>query len=127
MPLIFLLVVDTCIDKELRALKDSLQMCLSLLPHSALIGLITFIKMVHVRELGCVGISKSYVFRGTKDLTTKQIQEFQGIGKFSAPQQQQPRGTGGQLLPPANRYVMHIVTNRMFYKWRNAYIAAGCL
>jgi protein transport protein SEC23 len=125
MPPIFLLVVDTCIDKELRALKDSLQMYLSLLPPSALIGLITFRKMVH--ELGCVGISKSCVFRGTKNLTTKQIQEFQGIGKFSAPQQQEPRGTGGQPLPPANRYVMHIITNRMFYKWRNAYIAAGCL
>jgi protein transport protein SEC23 len=61
-------------------------MSLSLLPPSALIGLITFRKLVHVHELGCVGISKSYVFRGTKDLTTKQIQEFQGIGKFSAPQ-----------------------------------------
>jgi hypothetical protein len=72
--------VDTCIDKDLRALKDSLQMCLSLLPPSALIGLITLKKMVHVHELGCVGISKSCVFRGTKDLTTKQIQEFQGMG-----------------------------------------------
>jgi protein transport protein SEC23 len=80
--------VDTCIDKELRALKDSLQMSLSLLPPNALIGLIIFRKLVHVHELGSVGISKSCVFRGTKDLTTKQIQEFQGIGKFSAPQQQ---------------------------------------
>ena len=29
---------------------------------------------VHVHELGCEGCSKSYVFRGTKDLNAKQIQ-----------------------------------------------------
>lgn len=106
LPPIFLLVVDTCIDDdELGALKDSLQMSLSLLPPNALIGLITFGKMVQVHELGCEGCSKSYVFRGTKDLTAKQIQDMLGIGKFSAPQQQQqPRSAGGQPLPPANRY-----------------------
>ena len=81
-------------------------MSLSLLPPNALIGLITFGKMVQVHELGCEGCSKSYVFRGTKDLTAKQIQDMLGIGKFSAPQQQQqPRSAGGQPLPPANRYI----------------------
>lgn len=49
-------------------------MSLSLLPPNALIGLITFGKMVQVHELGCEGCSKSYVFRGTKDLNAKQIQ-----------------------------------------------------
>ncbi len=49
-------------------------MSLSLLPPNALIGLITFGKMVQVHELGCEGCSKSYVFRGSKDLTAKQIQ-----------------------------------------------------
>ena len=49
-------------------------MSLSLLPPNALIGLITFGKMVQVHDLGCEGYSKSYVFRGTKDLTAKQIQ-----------------------------------------------------
>ena len=49
-------------------------MSLSLLPPNALVGLITFGKMVHVHELGTEGISKSYVFRGTKDLTAKQVQ-----------------------------------------------------
>lgn len=53
MPPIFLLVVDTCMDdEELGALKDSLQMSLSLIPQNALIGLITFGKMVLVHELG---------------------------------------------------------------------------
>lgn len=49
-------------------------MSLSLLPADALVGLITFGRMVQVHELSCEGISKSYVFRGTKDLTAKQIQ-----------------------------------------------------
>lgn len=55
-------------------LQESLQMSLSLLPPNALVGLITYGKMVHVHELGAEGISKSYVFRGTKDLTAKQVQ-----------------------------------------------------
>ena len=42
-PPVFLIVLDTCIDKEeLTALKESLQMSLSLLPPEALVGLITF-------------------------------------------------------------------------------------
>jgi len=49
-------------------------MSLSLLPPNALVGLVTFGKMVQVHELGCEGFSKSYVFRGTKDLNAKQIQ-----------------------------------------------------
>jgi len=49
-------------------------MSLSLLPPNALVGLITYGKMVQVHELGCEGFSKSYVFRGTKDFAAKQIQ-----------------------------------------------------
>ena len=74
-PLIFLYVVDTCLEEEdLQALRESLQMSLSLLPPNALVGLITFGRMVQVHELSCEGIAKSYVFRGTKELTPKQIQ-----------------------------------------------------
>ena len=43
LPPIFLMVVDTCVDEdELVALKESLQMSLSLLPPNALIGLINY-------------------------------------------------------------------------------------
>ena len=50
MPPIFLIAVDTCMDEdELGALKESLQMSLSLLPQNALVGLITFGKMIQVR------------------------------------------------------------------------------
>lgn len=77
--------MDTCLEEEdLQALKESLQMSLSLLPPDALVGLITFGRMVQVHELSCEGISKSYVFRGTKDLTAKQIQVCSAIP--------QPRG-----------------------------------
>ena len=61
-------------EEDLQALKESLQMSLSLLPPNALVGLITFGRMVQVHELSCEGIAKSYVFRGTKDLSAKQIQ-----------------------------------------------------
>ncbi|XP_065169171.1 protein transport protein Sec23A isoform X1 [Atheta coriaria] len=111
MPPIYIYVVDTCMDdEELGALKDSLQMSLSLMPPNALIGLITFGKMVQVHELGTDGCSKSYVFRGTKDLTAKQIQDMLGIGKVSPmtpQQQQQMRGPQGQqqIVPPANRFI----------------------
>ncbi len=68
-------MVDTCLEEEdLQALKESLQMSLSLLPPNALVGLITFGRMIQIHELSCEGISKSYVFRGTKELTPKQIQ-----------------------------------------------------
>ncbi len=120
MPPVFLLVVDTCMDEEeLGALREALQMSLSLLPQTALVGLVTFGK------LGCEGISKSFVFRGTKDYTAKQVQEMLGIGRGPAPggpgapgQQQQPRPgqpgqppmmgqpqQGGQQQPPSNKYV----------------------
>ena len=51
-------------------------MSLSLMPKHALVGLITFGRMIQVHELGTEGISKSYVFRGTKDVTPKQLQEM---------------------------------------------------
>ncbi|XP_029706633.1 protein transport protein Sec23B-like isoform X4 [Takifugu rubripes] len=80
-PLIFLYVVDTCLEEEdLQALRESLQMSLSLLPPNALVGLITFGRMVQVHELSCEGVAKSFVFRGTKDLNSKQIQEMLEFG-----------------------------------------------
>lgn len=75
---IFLLVVDTCVDlEELTELKDSLQQSLNFIPQDALIGLITYGKMVYVHELGFAECPKCYVFRGDteKELTSKQVQE----------------------------------------------------
>ncbi|XP_052594546.1 protein transport protein Sec23A isoform X1 [Peromyscus californicus insignis] len=107
MPLIFLYVVDTCIeDEDLQALKESLQMSLSLLPPTALVGLITFGKIVHVHQLGCEGISKSYVFRGTKDLSAKQLQERLELSKV--PVTQATRGPQVQQPPPSNRFLQPV-------------------
>ncbi|BES99806.1 transport protein [Nesidiocoris tenuis] len=112
LPPIFLLVVDTCLfDDELGALKDSLQTSLSLLPTNSLVGLITFGRMVQVHELGCEGLSRSYVFRGTKDLTSKQVQDMLGIGRVTGgqQQQQQQRGPGQQQQQfPTNRFIQPI-------------------
>ncbi|XP_062351023.1 protein transport protein Sec23A isoform X2 [Cinclus cinclus] len=107
MPLIFLYVVDTCMeDEDLQALKESMQMSLSLLPPTALVGLITFGRMVQVHELGCEGISKSYVFRGTKDLSAKQLQEMLGLTKVAVAQV--GRGPQVQQPPPSNRFLQPV-------------------
>merc|ERR1712142_921670 len=96
LPPVFLYVVDTCMDEEeLGALKESLQMSLSLLPPNAMIGLITFGTMVQVHELGCEGISKSFVFRGTKDYTAQQVKDMLGLARGAVG----PRGPGQQPMP----------------------------
>ncbi|XP_034044242.1 protein transport protein Sec23B isoform X1 [Thalassophryne amazonica] len=107
-PLIFLYVVDTCLEEEdLQALKESLQMSLSLLPPNALVGLITFGRMVQVHELSCEGIAKSYVFRGTKDLTPKQIQEMLGLVK-PATSVPQARPAVPQEAAPSCRFLQPV-------------------
>ncbi|THY31857.1 hypothetical protein D6C80_03740 [Aureobasidium pullulans] len=79
-PPIFVFVVDTCQEEDsLKALKDSIIMSLSLLPPNALVGLITYGTMAQVHELGYTECAKSYVFRGSKDYTGKQVQEMLGL------------------------------------------------
>eukprot|EP00941_MAST-03F_sp_MAST-3F-sp1_P006026 g6026.t1 len=77
-PPVFLYVVDTCIpEEEIKELKDSLLQSLSLLPETALVGLITFGRMVHVHEVGSQsGLPKAYVFRGHKDYDGPAVQEL---------------------------------------------------
>lgn len=53
--------------------------------------------MVQVHELACDGCSKSYVFRGTKDLQAKQIQDMLGIGKVAPLQQPNQQARGNKL------------------------------
>merc|ERR1719320_1782734 len=68
--------------------------------------------MIQVHELGCEGISRSYVFRGTKDYTAKQVQEMLGLGKGAAPAPQGAPGgrpgMGGQPQPPANKFLQPV-------------------
>lgn len=110
-PPIFVFVVDTCQEEDsLKALKDSIIMSLSLLPPHALVGLVTYGTMVRkkaklkwnkwrltigskaqVHELGYTECAKSYVFRGNRDYTAKQVQEM--LGLMMAP------GARGQVQP----------------------------
>ncbi|CAG8496860.1 7983_t:CDS:2, partial [Cetraspora pellucida] len=95
-PPIFLYIVDTCLeDDDLKALKDSLVVSLSLLPPHALVGLITFGTMAQVHELGYSECPKSYVFRGTKEYSSKQIQEMLGLGTQTLRAQTQRPGQPG--------------------------------
>lgn len=110
-PPIFLFVVDTCQDAEsLQALKDTLISNLEDLPPYALVGLITFGTMTQVHELGYTECAKSYVFRGTKDYTPKQVQEMLGLMAPSVRPnmpQQQP-GRPAQPMGPAARFLLPI-------------------
>ncbi len=113
--------MDTCQDEDnLQALKvssppppslshylcslpvqESLQLSLSLIPPTALVGLVTYGKMVQLHELGCDGFAKSYVFRGTKEVTTKQLQEQLGLGGGAGGRPQAPAAAQpGQPSPP---------------------------
>ncbi|TFY60720.1 hypothetical protein EVJ58_g4957 [Rhodofomes roseus] len=105
-PPIFLFVVDTCFEEpeELKALRDAIIVSLSLLPPYALVGLITYGTMAQVHELGYAECNKSYVFRGGKEYSPKQIQDMLGLSSQNraAPRPGQPMQTFGAarfLLP----------------------------
>ena len=122
-PPVFLFLLDTCMeDEDLQAVKESLQMSLSLLPPNALVGLITFGRMVHVHELNTQmddgggtngGMSRSYVFRGTKELTTKQIQDMLGLNKQIPVPNKHPQQPGHppqpqQFISPAFKFLQPV-------------------
>ncbi|KAL6707192.1 GTPase-activating protein S23 [Coniothyrium glycines] len=113
-PPIFVFVVDTCQEEDsLKALKDSIIMSLSLLPQYALVGLVTYGTMTQVHELGYTECAKSYVFRGSKDYSTKQVQEMLGLGQLAPrPNVQQqpgrppivpPGGAGARFILPVSQ------------------------
>lgn len=75
-PPVFMFVVDTCIiEEEMSFLKSALSQAIDLLPDNSLVGLITFGSLVHVHELGFGQIPKSYVFKGSKDVSKDQLLE----------------------------------------------------
>ncbi|CAK7349249.1 unnamed protein product [Dovyalis caffra] len=79
-PMIFMFVVDTCIiEEEMGFLKSSLSQAIELLPDNSLVGLITFGTLVHVHELGFGEIPKTYVFKGSKDISKDQLLEQMGF------------------------------------------------
>ncbi|KAG9300734.1 hypothetical protein G9A89_023532 [Geosiphon pyriformis] len=109
-PPIFLFVVDTCLeDEDLKALKDALVVSLSLLPQNALVGLITFGTMSQVHELGYSECPKSYVFRGTKEYTSKQIQDMLGLAApMVRPQLQRSSSGPGNVNLGSSRFLLPV-------------------
>lgn len=88
-PPVFLLVIDTCLPEEdLQALKDSLLTSLTLLPENSLMGLITFGSTVQIYELAFTDCPKSYVFRGNKEVTAKQITDILSLSRGGQKAQQ---------------------------------------
>ena len=80
-PPCFLLVLDTAMSaEELQDAKDSLGQLVALLPEECLVGLITFGATVTVHEL-CEhnAFPKSYVLRGTDDVTQEQLKKLLGL------------------------------------------------
>jgi len=62
-PPIFLYVIDTCLDEDdLKALKESILVSLSLLPPQALVGLITFGTTVSFINLICFIYEFTFIF-----------------------------------------------------------------
>lgn len=77
---VFLFVLDTCvIEEELGYVKSALRQAITLLPENALVGLITFGTQVHVHELGFADLFKTYVFRGSKEISKEQILDQLGL------------------------------------------------
>jgi len=60
---------------------------------------------LQVHELGCEGISKSYVFQGNKDYTAKKVQDMLGIGHGAgvAPNKQAPMRPAPATNVPMNK------------------------
>ncbi|KAJ3104626.1 GTPase-activating protein S23 [Phlyctochytrium planicorne] len=109
LPPVFLYVVDTCVDEEdMKALKDSIIVSLSLLPSHAYVGLITFGTMAHVHELGHTECPKSYVFRGSKEYSSKQIQEMLNLGMNTQRPMQPGRPNQPAPASGAQRFLMPI-------------------
>lgn len=95
-PPAFLYLVDTCLPAdELDHLKDSIQQSLSLLPPTALVGLVTYGTMVNVHDFSAPECPRAFVFKGTKDYDASQVQALLGLGSGGA-------GTTNRFLVPVS-------------------------
>ena len=108
-PRAYMFVVDTvCAADELEALKDSLRQAITLLPESALVGLVTFGQMITVHELGYTGdFSRAFVFRGDMDPKTTKQDIHRMLSMGGGPQQQVNRqGQQANSSAPMSRFLL---------------------
>jgi protein transport protein SEC23 len=107
-PPAFLYLVDTCVPAdELDHLKDSIQQSLSLLPPTALVGLVTYGTMVNVHDFSAPDCPRAFVFKGTKDYDSAQVQALLGLGGAASG----PGGSGGASSAAAaghNRFLVPV-------------------
>ena len=76
-PPCFLLVLDTTMSaEELQDAKDSVGQLVALLPEECLVGLVTFGATVVAHELCESAMPRSYVLRGTDDITQEQLKRL---------------------------------------------------
>ena len=76
-PPCFLLALDTTMSaEELQDAKDSIGQLAALLPEECLVGLVTFGATVTVHELCESPMPRSYVLRGTDDITQEQLKKL---------------------------------------------------
>ena len=61
-----------------------------------------------VHEIGYGECAKSYVFRGNKDYTAKQVQEMLGLSHTVRPGVPQPQQARNPPLPPAARFLLPV-------------------
>lgn len=108
-PPTYLFVVDVSLfEEELDSLKDSLQQVLGLLPADAVVGLITFGSVVYIHELGFSECVKSYVFRGTKEVTQADLQQQLKVGGAGKMHQSQ----ANPRLPAAQNLDQNVMANK---------------
>jgi len=94
-PPVYVFVLDTCVaEDELNAAKDSITQALQIIPEEAHVGLVTFGTHVHVHELGCQEMARSYVFKGSKEYQPQQVQEALGLATPSRQAGSVPRAQG---------------------------------
>lgn len=108
-PPIFFFVIDLCQDEDnLKALKDTLIVSLNLLPPNALIALVTFGTMVQVHDLASENIARSYIFRGDKEYTDKQIGEMLNRPMAHAQQQRNLQQQPPQFSNSLTRFFLPV-------------------
>ena len=116
---VFLYVIDTCVDEEeLNALKSSILDSLTLLPSNALVGLITFHRIISLWALNDPNL-KSFVFQGTKDYTAKQIQEWLNLSPLNQQQAMQNPNAPHVASQPQMPHMMNAGNQQQLMKIKN--------
>ena len=109
----FMIVLDTaCPREELQDAKDSIGQLLALLPEECYVGLITFGATVTVHELsGTSPLPRSYVLRGTKDVTQEKVKKLLGLELTAQEYATYDKNTGSQVaneLSAKSRFLLPV-------------------